>query len=98
MVLLNILVDDLGVGVECILSKYADDTKLNGGLDLLEGRKSFQRDLDRLSHWAEGDCMSFYKVQCCVQHLCPSNPMQGYRLVEKWLGSFLVEKEPGGAG
>lgn len=42
LVLLHILVDDLDVGIEGILSKYADYTKLYGGVDLLDGRRSFR--------------------------------------------------------
>ena len=47
-VLFNIFINDLDSRIECIFSKFADETKLSGALDRIEGMVATQRDQDTL--------------------------------------------------
>ncbi|GAB0185019.1 cAMP-dependent protein kinase inhibitor alpha [Grus japonensis] len=89
--LFNIFVSDVDSGIKCTLSKFANNTKLCGVVDTLEGRDAIQRDLDRLKRWARANCTMLYEVL----HVGLGNPKHKYRLGGEWIESSPEEKDLG---
>ncbi|GAB0192164.1 cAMP-dependent protein kinase inhibitor alpha [Grus japonensis] len=83
----------LGPALFNIFVKLADDTKLCGAMDTLEGRDAVQRDLDRLERWACANLMKFNKAKFKVLHMTWGNPKHNYRLGREWIESSPEDKD-----
>ena len=77
-VLFNIFIESLDCGIECTVSKFADDIKLTGVVNIIEGRDTIEGDLDRLEKWAHESVMRCNKAKCKVLHLSRGSPRYEY--------------------
>ena len=93
-IVFNIFISSLDEGIESILSKFADDTKLGGVVDTPEGCAGIQQDTDRMESWAGRNLVKFNKNKCRVLNLGRNNHM--HRLGDDLLERSSAEKDLGG--
>lgn len=92
-VLPSMFMSNLGAGVECTISKFADETKLGCAIGCLKGQDALQRDLGRLGYWAMINGMKFNKSKCWILHLGQSNIRHNYKSGEERLKSSPAGRE-----
>jgi len=85
LVLFKIFVSDMGSGIECTLSKSANNTKLCSAVNTLERRDVIQRNFDNLERWACANLMKFDKAKCKVLHMGWGNPKHKYSMGGEWI-------------
>ncbi|KAJ7404740.1 hypothetical protein WISP_143620 [Willisornis vidua] len=91
--ILKELADVITKRLEGILSKFADDTKLGGGVDSLKGREALQRDLDKSEDWAITNHIKFNKGKFSILHLGWGNPRCMNRLGNERLENSAMERD-----
>ncbi|KAJ7402467.1 rna-directed dna polymerase from mobile element jockey-like [Pitangus sulphuratus] len=93
--LFNIFANNMDSGIEHTLRKFVNDTQLCSAVDMMEGRDSIWRDLDRLYRWTYANLMKLSKVKCKVLHIGQDNPKCKDRPDAEWLKTSPGEKDLG---
>ncbi|KAF4795403.1 hypothetical protein TURU_093271 [Turdus rufiventris] len=75
------------------LSRFSDDTKMSGLIDMTERQDARQRDLDKFKKWAYGPLMRYNKVKYKILHLGHSNSKYKYSLGREQIESSSEEKD-----
>ena len=94
-VLFNLFINDLDEGIDKMLIKFTDDTKLGGVANSPEDRIKIQNDLNRLESWAKTNKINFSRKKCKVLHLGRKNELHRYRMEDTWLDNSTCERDLG---
>lgn len=85
-------INDLYEGIECTLKKFADNTKLGESMNLLEGKKILQTNLDWLDQQAEDSCNYIQQDQVLGSALWSQQPLAILLVQDRVSGKLHVVK------
>lgn len=74
LVFFSIFIRDTDSGIKCSISRFADDAKLSGAVDIIEGKGIIQKDPYRLKKWVHINLMRFNRAKYKVLHSGQDNP------------------------
>jgi hypothetical protein len=90
-----IYINDLDVGIDSKLLKFADDTKLNRGVATEQEVEIMRKDLQTIFQWSVDWQMLFNADKCSVLHMGKSNKEAEYRMGVNTLKKITQERDLG---
>lgn len=94
-ILFLVYINDIDEGLSCIISKFADDTKIANSVVSKDQAKEMQNNLDKLSNWAITWQMRFNADKCKVLHIGYRNEKTNYFMDGSQLKSTNRENDLG---
>ena len=94
-ILFILFINDIGDGLEGVLSIYADDTKHIYPVNSKHDASVLQSEIDLLDQWATTWDMKFNSTKCAVMHFGRNNQEHEYFLGNSTLNSTKAEKDVG---
>ena len=79
----NVFVNDLHAGLEDLLGKFADDTKLGGAVASSRGGEALHRGVDKLENWVSINCIKYNKNKGLILEPGKEQPCT-YTLTAGW--------------
>ena len=82
-------------GLQCTVSKFADDTKIQKIVNTPQEQEQMQQVIDSLVKWCSDWGMSWNAKKCSVMHYGTSNPHHQYKMDGIDLASVTSERDIG---
>lgn len=79
-ILFTIYINDIDVGVNNIISKFADDTKIGNSIISEEDRANLQADINKITEWSEKWQMPFNVDKCQILQCGSKNKKYNYEM------------------